>query len=400
MNTMKSVRNWICLLSLLLAASSIMAQRKEIVGYYPSWKWDSRSTVMTPARIPFGKLTMINYAFFYPMPDGRLVGRDTVGDEIFLRGERDIEKRTYKPGTALVELAHRHGVKVLLSIGGWEDSSNFPEVAASETKTEQFAHSCMSKIREYDFDGIDIDWEYPGYVDHKGTPEDRQNLTLLLKITRDSLTAHGIRTGKKLLLTAALPAGASNLSNFDLEKVTDLLDMLNVMTYDLSGTWDPVSGHNAPLFSPNDIDSSRNIDAAFRLFTVTHKVPASKVNIGVPFYGHTFANCTAPYASHSGPDTVHFSAHGCFYYDIVHSMDKFTRFWDDRAKVPYLVSQEWKTFISYDDEESVGHKAQYVLDKNAGGVIVWEITGDSMPDGGTPLLDVISRKFGAAEKKQ
>jgi chitinase len=81
-------------------------------------------------------------------------------------------------------------------------------------------------------------------------------------------------------------------------------------------------------------------------------------------------------------------------------MDKFTRFWDDRAKVPYLVSQEWKTFISYDDEESVGHKAQYVLDKNAGGVIVWEITGDSMPDGGTPLLDVISRKFGAAEKKQ
>jgi chitinase len=400
MTKMMNLRNWVCVLALLVVAGSTMAQRKEIIGYYPSWKWNSRGSIMTPARIPFGKLTMINYAFFYPLPDGRIVGRDTIGDDIFLRGEPDEGGGKHKTGTALVELAHQSGVKVLLSIGGWEDSSNFPEVAASETKRQQFAHSCVDRIREYDFDGIDIDWEYPGYAEHKGTPDDKGNLTRLLQITRDSLMSHGNQIGKKLFLTAALPAGASNLSGFDMEKVSDLLDMINVMTYDLSGTWDPVSGHNAPLFSPNESDSSRNIDAAFRLFTVTHNVPASKVNIGVPFYGHTFANCTAPYAPHSGSDTVHFSTHGCFYYDIVPVMDKFTRHWDDRAKVPYLVSQEWKTFISYDDEESVGHKAQYVLDQNAGGVIIWEITGDSMPDGKTPLLDVISGKLGVAKSKQ
>ncbi len=399
MNKMKNVRTWICLLSLMLATVSAIAQRKEIIGYYPSWKWQLRDVVMTPARIPFAKLTMINYAFFYPSADGGLVGRDTVGDEIFLRGERDTDTGTAKRSPGLVELAHRQGVKVLLSIGGWEDSSNFPEVTASEMKRQQFAHSCINKIREYDFDGIDIDWEYPGYAEHKGTAEDKDNLTFLLQVTRDSLTGYASRTGKKLLLTAALPAGASNVSNFDLEKLTDLLDMLNVMTYDLNGPWDPVSGHNSPLFSSNDDDSSRNIDAAFRLYTVTYKVPASKVNIGIPFYGHTFANCVALNAPHSGPDTVHFSARGCFYYDIVRSIDKFTRFWDYRAKVPYIISQNWKTFISYDDEESVGYKSQYVLDKNAGGVIIWEITGDFMPDGGTPLLDVISRKFGAAKAK-
>jgi len=399
MRKMRRVKNWICLIALLMAAVSTMAQRKEIVGYYPSWKWNSRGDIMTPAKIPFGKLTMINYAFFSPLPDGSLVGRDTVGDKILLRGEWDPADGKHKPGTALVELAHLHGVKVLLSIGGWEDSSNFPEVAASETKRMQFARSCVDRIREFDFDGIDIDWEYPGYAEHKGTPQDRGNLTLLLRVTRDSLTAYGNRTGKKLLLTAALPAGAPILSNYDMEKVADLLDMLNVMTYDLSGTWDPVSGHNAPLFSPNDHDSSRNVDAAFRLYTVTHKVPASKVNIGIPFYGHTFANCAGAYLPHSGADTVHFSVHGCFYYDIVREMEKLQRFWDDRAKVPYLISREWKTFVSYDDEESVGHKAQYVLDRNAGGVIIWEITGDFLPDGRTPLLDVISRKFGASKTK-
>jgi chitinase len=388
---MRRIKNWVCLISVFLAAVSTMAQRKEIIGYYPSWKWNARGTIMTPTRIPFGKLTMINYAFFFPLPDGSIVGRDTVGDEIFLKGERDQETARYKTSTALVDLAHRHGVKVLLSIGGWEDSSNFPEVAASETKREQFAHSCVDKIREYDFDGIDIDWEYPGYAEHKGSRADRENFTLLLQTTRDSLTVYGNRTRKKLLLTAALPAGASILTNYDVEKVTDLLDMLNVMTYDLSGTWDSVSGHNAPLFAPNESDSMRNVDAVFRLYTITYKVPASKVNIGIPFYGHTFANCTGAYSPHSGADTVHFSSHS--YHEIVQTMDGFTRFWDDKAKVPYLISKEWKTFVSYDDEESVALKAQYVLDRNGGGAIIWEVTGDYMPDGRTPLLDAISDKF-------
>jgi len=386
-------------LAAILIASAASAQTKEIIGYYPSWKWKSQGNVMSPARIPFEKLTMINYAFFYPLLDGSLVGRDTLGDEILLRGNRDPDGSKLRPGTGLVELAHVHGVKVLLSIGGWEDSSNFPAVAADSERRARFAQSCIEKIRAYDFDGIDIDWEYPGYVEHKGTVWDKGNFTLLLQATRDSLTAHGNRMGRKMLLTAALPAGASILSNYDMEKVTALLDMLNVMTYDFSGTWDSVSGHNAPLFAPNESDTMRNIDAAFRLYTVTNQVPAAKVNIGVPFYGHTFANCTAVYAPHTGPDTVHFSTQGCFYYDIIRSMHTFRRFWDERAKVPYLVNQEWKTFISYDDERSVGIKSQYVLDRDAGGVIIWEITGDFMADGRTPLLDVISRKLAGLKEE-
>lgn len=397
---MKHACLWICLLSIVSVTIPAMSQKKEIIGYYPSWKWNRPHWLLTPTKIPYEKLTIINYAFFYPLADGNLVGSDTVGDELILKGERDLEKGGYKPGTALVELAHRNGVKVMLSLGGWEESYNFPEIAASETKSAQFAHSCAEQIRKFDFDGIDIDWEFPCLVDHKGTPSDKQNYTKLLQITKDSLNAYGKQTGKHYLLTAALPASAFGVQrSFEMEKVASLLDLLNVMTYDFNGSWDTLSGHNSPLYAPRKDDTVRNIDAAFKLFTETYKVPASKVNLGVPFYGHTYKECTALYTPHKGADTEHFSAQGCFYYDILQCKDKCTRIWDDTAKAPYLISKEWNMLISYDDEESVACKAQYVLDNNACGVIIWEITGDYLPDGKTPLLDVIYSKFNTNRQK-
>jgi len=104
-------------------------------------------------------------------------------------------------------------------------------------------------------------------------------------------------------------------------------------------------------------------------------------------------------APHGGADTVHFSPQGVFYYDIVPLLGKFTRKWDDRAKVPYVVSAAWDMVISYDDEESVSYKAQYVLDHDACGLIIWEITGNYLPDGRTPLLDTIDGKFRGLPKR-
>jgi chitinase len=403
---MKSVIVVLCL-AMLASANILLGQQienstgggKEIIGYYPSWKWRTMDNPMTPEKIPYRELTTINYAFFYPLPDGEIVGRDSVGDEMMLKGERDSATGTFKSGTALTELAHRHGVKVLLSIGGWADSYNFPEVASSDTTRKAFAHSCVEQIKEFGFDGIDIDWEFPGYVDHKGTPNDKINCTLLLQTTRDSLDALGKLAGRKFLLTAALPAGAETAAGFEIEKISSFLDMLNVMTYDFCGPWDSLSGYNSPLYSPRADDSVRNVDAAFKLYTQTYNIPASKINIGVPFYAHTFMQCTAPYTTFSGSDTIRFPLHGSDYNDVVKVMDKFKRYWDDRAKVPYLVSSEWNEFISYDDEESVEMKAQYVLDNNAHGVGIWEITGDYLPNGGSPLLNVIYTKFNSRGQK-
>jgi chitinase len=389
-SSMIHLHTFLLLIVTLASAFEAPAQRKEVIGYYPSWKWKSRNNLVSPANVPYDKLTVINYAFFAPLPDASLVGRDTVGDRIYLR---------CAPGRRLTDLAHQHGVKVLLSLGGWEDSNNFPAVAATFSLRAAFAHSCVAAIAEFDFDGIDIDWEYPGYADHKGTPNDKHNFTLLLRTLRDSLDAHEKTTGKYCLLTAALPAGASMVANIELDTVSLLLDQLNLMTYDFHGPWDRLSNHNSPLYSSVGADSARCVDAVFKLYNKVYGIPSSKINLGVPFYGHTFSQCTAINSPHGGRDTVHFSPSGAFYYDIVGQSEAFTRHWDSQAKVPYLISNRWNLLVSYDDEESIRAKAQYVLDNHASGVIIWEITGDYFEDGTTPLLDTIHSLFNSSKKK-
>ncbi len=93
-------------------------------------------------------------------------------------------------------------MEVYPSIGGWTLSDNFPEMAASEEARNKFAQQCVELIKAYGFDGIDIDWEYPGYADHSGTPEDKVNYTLFLKAIREALDALEAETGKFYGLTA------------------------------------------------------------------------------------------------------------------------------------------------------------------------------------------------------
>jgi chitinase len=386
------------LITLMIAAAASIPldaqpRRHEVVGYYPSWKWRTDSHVLTPEKIPFGMLTIVNYAFFYPLPDGTIEGRDSAGDAMILSPNGERTGENMGSPLSITALAHRSGVSVLLSIGGWEDSNNFPAVAADSARTARFAHSCAGRIREFGFDGIDIDWEFPGYAEHNGTPSDGRNFVRLLSALRDTLDVLGLEAGRHLLLSAALPADRGQAGVMNIRGVARLLDFLNIMTYDFYGPWDAHAYHNAPLFAGPGGDSARTVDGAFRLYHETFGVAADRINLGVPFYGHTYTGCTELNGGHGPGDTVHFPAGGAFYYSIAAQRKNFTRHWDERARVPFLTSSAWNMLVSYDDEESVGCKARYVLDSGARGLIVWEITGDYLPDGSHPLLEAIDRVF-------
>lgn len=384
------------LLLLIFFSAAAASQHKEVIGYYPSWRLYDRDGHVKPVHLKYDRLTTINYAFFAPDENGSLTGTDAWADSILLRGEHNWNNGGYLPNTGLIDLAHQNNVKVFVSIGGWTLSGNFPAIAADPAKRQYFASECARVILTYGFDGIDIDWEYPGYAAHGGTEDDKINFTLLLTEIRAQLDALELQLEKELFLTAAVSASPIHAANLELHKIPGILDYLNIMTYDFAGTWDDVSGHNSPLYSDESgRQSTANVDAAFKLYHQTYNVPADKLNIGLAFYGRSFDNCSGIGLSHSGPDITTFPEEegAPMYHQIIGKINQYNLFWDENAFVPYLIGINSASVVSFDNEQSVCHKCAYVLDNNARGVLIWEITGDYLSDYSTPLQDKIYDVF-------
>lgn len=384
------------LLLLFVLSSVVNAQQKDIVGYYPSWRLYDREGHVKPSNLKYDRITTLNYAFFAPDVYGNISGTDAWADTILLRGEHDWNKGGYLPNTGLIDLAHQNGVKVFVSIGGWTLSDNFSSIAADPVKRKHFALECVRIIRQYDFDGIDIDWEYPGYAAHGGKTTDKTNFTLLLTEIRKQLDLLEPEENKQLYLTAAVSASPIHASNMEVDKIKDILDYMNIMTYDFAGTWDSVAGHNSPLFTDEmGRQVTNNIDAAFKLYNETYAVPADKINIGLAFYGRSFTACGGIGQVHGGPDLINFpeESGAPMYHQIYSKMGGFTAFWENMALVPFLIGKNSPTVVTFDDENSICLKCDYVLKKNARGVLIWEITGDYLSDYSTPLQDQIQLAF-------
>ncbi len=395
---------------------SAFAQCKEIIGYYAGWQQYKRGGVFHQKNLDFRKYTILNYSFFSPNEEGVIWMPDPWGDNLVLRGQIDWTQPPkpdgtyhYVPYSNMIDLAHSKGTKVMLSLGGWTLSTHFPEVAAVPEKRTKFASECIRMIREFNFDGIDIDWEFPGATPGNGTvhrENDTENFNLMMLEIRDSLDAHTKKTGKYYLLTAAFHTVPYLAEKIDWEVISKTLDYVNCFGYDFFGAWDPVTNHNAPLYAPAEGDPRVNQAAGFKLLTETYKVPAEKIVLGIGFYGRTMTGCEGGpnlHVKHSGlPDKETFpETEGTpSYHDILLRMGLYERKWDDKAKVPYLLGKKINSFVSYDDPISVEYKANFIVDNNAAGCLIWDIENDlveTKPGSGkilaTPLIDKINEVF-------
>lgn len=307
-------------------------------------------------------------------------------------------------------------LKTIISVGGWTWSNRFSDVAATAATREVFANSAVDFLRKYNFDGVDLDWEYPvsgGLDGNSKRPEDKQNYTLLLSKIREKLDAAGAVDGKKYLLTIASGASATYAANTELAKIAAIVDWINIMTYDFNGAWQKISAHNAPLnydpaASAAGVPDANTFNvAAGAQGHLDAGVPAAKLVLGVPFYGRGWDGCAqagnGQYQTCTGGSSVGTWEAGSFdFYDLeANYINKngYTRYWNDTAKVPYLYNASNKRFISYDDAESVGYKTAYLKSKGLGGAMFWELSGDrnktlqnklkaDLPTGGTvPPVD-------------
>eukprot|EP01068_Selenidium_serpulae_P019198 Selendium_serpulae@DN6512_c1_g1_i21.p1 len=292
-------------------------------------------------------------------------------------------------------MAKEKGAKAMASIGGWSMSKHFPEVAATPEMKALFLQDCQRLI-DMGFDGIDIDWEFPGAggMNFVGTDADFDNFAQLMEDIRAQI-------GQDKLVTAAFSAATEKLEGFDWTRLSNSMDYFNMMTYDLNGGWSGFAGHNAPLYEyPGEEFPGLHLDN-LRIFLEGEGVDLGKVNFGGAFYGRGIvtSDTTSTVGSPTVKQNVDFEVDGPqeSAVDLVHwdeyegspnynyivaqapslageSGSSWERHWDDSAKVPYGVNGKY--FISYDDKQSITEKSQYIVDHGLGGIIVWQIHGD------------------------
>ena len=344
----------------VLYAASPAAPSYQVIAYV-----FSPAERLQPGQIDSSAVTRINYAFAN-VEDGRMVigNPDDPANLAMLASLRNSNP----------------SLKILISVGGWLWSGGFSDAAQSVQSRQKFIQSAIGFINLYHLDGLDIDWEYPGMpgAGHSFRSEDGQNFTALLRELRAEFNRQARKTGTKLLLTIAAGASDEFLAHTDMRHAATYLDTVNLMSYDYyepgSG---PTTGNHAPLFTDPADPEKVSADASVKVFEKAG-VPAKKLVVGVPFYGHMWGHVPAVNHGLFQPGASIPNAYAPF--SLIESSmlnHGFTRYWDSASSAPYLYSPDKQIFVSYEDVESVALKCRYVRTHHLAGVMFWSYLNDS-----------------------
>lgn len=328
-----------------------------IIGYVAGWK------DINPKKIPAEKLTHINYAF----------ANVAEGVVTHMEGRAERDSTNF---LKLQELKNRNPeLKLLVSIGGWTHSKGFSDAVLTEESRKKLTASGIEFLLKYNLDGLDFDWEYPGYPGDNNPyrPEDKENFVAMLKSFREALDSVGNLNEKHYLSTIASGGFRAYLEANKIEEAQQYLDFINIMAYDFYTAGDETTGHHANLF-PNGAkgrSAQTTVDEH-----IEFGIPAEKLVLGVPFYGRMWKGVN--------PEENGLFQAGIFEiglpYHQVFALSKnsaYTRFWDDRASAPYLFSQKDSTWITFEDPESIAAKMKFVKEKGLAGAMFWEMSEDN-----------------------
>ena len=325
-------------------------------GYYKYYKigyiWDGYLDKITPEDMNI--LTHINIAFGLvengKIKTGHLKNKDYIN-----------KLREYNPG-----------IKILLSVGGW-GAGGFSTAASTPGGCVKFAESGYEAYKKLGLDGIDIDWEYPSSdaagIDY--SPDDKYNFTAMLKNLREALP-------EPAMLTIAAGAGEYFIAGTEMDKAQGYLDYVQLMTYDMC--WGDTATHHTNLYpSNNNIKSG----AAYSVDLFNKAgVPLEKIIIGAAFYSREWHNIISAENGGLHQKTgkgAGFAGNGPKYTDIRDNYinkNGYVRYWDDTAKAPYLFNEKTGHFITYDDEESIKYKCEYIKKTGIKGIMYWEHSCD------------------------
>ena len=306
----------------------------------------------------------------------------------------------------LIELKQKFpNIKILASLGGFTLSDWFSDAALTDQSRQHLVQSCINMLIDGNlpglpagaakglFDGIDIDWEYPGAAGNHTTnaagnptarPEDTVNFTKLLDDFRDGLNAaakankvHG--KTPHYLLTAALSANPSKIALLQVKDVSKQLDQIDIMDYDFHGPWEATgpTDFQSELFpSPKETPANQfSVDQSVNAF-LQAGADRRKLIVGVPFYGHGWTGVQDG------------GTHGLYQPATGPTADGGTATWNVISKLGYQPYRDPTTggywvydpastnLYVVDDPTEILQKMQYVTKRNLGGAFYWSLDGD------------------------
>jgi chitinase len=356
-------------LSIAASAQTPTASAKRLLGYYPEWsKYNNPPFAYSADQVPYSQLTHISHAFVLlpAKADGSL----------------KVPNGYLEP--ALISKAHAAGVKVLVSIGGGDgiQGPRFNKMARSEASRQAFAKNVHTFLTANAYDGVDIDWEIPN-------AQDMSDCTTLMQELRNELPS-------PWLISMATPSDPRSWgAGFDIPALAPILDFMNVMTYDFTGSWAGYAGLNSPLRQdPKDPIQSGSVKTSMDLYADIYGVPLAQLNIGTPFYGYEFDGVDALWAA--CPGCGYQQNYGDYIKPLMNS-SAWQKEMDKSAKSPYIVNSTLPAFITYDNASSTGSKTRYILNQRGfGGVFMWELSADY--DGKSQdLMDAMYKAWAATQ---
>ncbi|KAK5654041.1 hypothetical protein OQA88_7719 [Cercophora sp. LCS_1] len=344
--------------------------RKRVIGYYEAWVHARKCNGMSIEQIPAGALTHLMFSFGYITPgDFKVVPMD------------DLDPGLFSKMTALKR--RNKALKVMIALGGWTFNDPgptqqvFSQVASTQGNRATFITNLLSFMRQYAFDGVDFDWEYPGADDRGGQPDDAENFTKLLEELRAAIKKQPV----EYVVSFTTPTSYWYLRHFDIKASTDAVDFVNIMSYDLHGVWDawnPIGSH--VLAHSNLTEIKLALDLYWR-----NDIPPDKLNLGIGFYGRSFEladpACSKPgciFKGGAAPGSCTANSGTLAYREIVDiiKQNNLKPYYEEEHQIKYIVWNQ-NQWVSYDDAETIKAKIDFANNLGLGGLLIWSIDQDT-----------------------
>lgn len=397
------------------------ASGKQVGAYFVEWGIYGRD--FQPADIPAENITHLYYGFI-PIcgPNQSLADANPSGYSALqsqCSGKQDYEVVVHDKFAALEKsypndrwdqpvrgtfaqlyrLKQAHpDITILPSVGGWTLSDPLYDIGTDPAARAVFIESMIGFIRQYDFfDGIDIDWEFPGGGGANpalGSAADGQGFVTLMQELRVALDELEAETGRQYQLTAAMSGGVEKLQAIGdgWADAAQAMDHINLMTYDYYGAWNNVLGHQTGLYAAPDAAMQGFSAHEAVQYMLSENVPPQKLSLGVAMYGRGWKGVSGgqpdyPFTGTGGGAIEGSWEAGIQDYKEIEAevmggpsgsgINGYQVFWDDIAQSSYAWNYADGKLLTFDTQRSIDAKGSYVLQNNLGGLFAWEIDADN-----------------------